>query len=54
MSLMRKVLQNRMALDHITTSQGGTCAFIQMECYMFLPNELASLLNHMRIQITPL
>ena len=39
MSLMRKaVLQNRMALDILTASQGGTCTIIQTECCVFIPD----------------
>lgn len=37
MSLMRKaVLQNWMALDIITASQGGTCAINKTECHVFM------------------
>lgn len=50
-SLRRKaVLQNRMTLDFITASHGGTCAIIQTECCMFIPDN-ANVLNHMRIQV---
>lgn len=47
----RAVLQNRMALDIIFASEGGTCAIIQTECCVFIPDESAyvsPLLNHMR------
>lgn len=48
--LMKKaVLQNKMAFDFITASQGDTCAIIQKEYYVFIPDESAnesSLLNH--------
>ena len=58
MSLVRKaVLQNRMALDIITALQGGTCAIIQTECCVFMPDESAkvsSLLNHMWTQVKAL
>lgn len=42
-----------MALDIITALQGGTCAIIQTECCVFIPDESAnvsSLLNCIRIQ----
>ena len=36
---MRKaVLQNSMALDILTASQGGTCALIKMECCVYIPD----------------
>lgn len=54
--LMRKGdLQNRMALDIITASEG--CAVTQTECCMFMPEESAnvsSLLNHLRTQVKTL
>lgn len=31
-----------MALDIITTSQGGTCAIIQREYYLFMPDKSAN------------
>lgn len=50
MSLVRRaVLQNKMALDIMTDSQGGTWAFVHTKCYTFIFNESAnilSLLNH--------
>lgn len=52
MSLMRRdVLQNRRALD-ITAWQKGTCAIIQTECFVSIPNESVnmSFLNHSGIQ----
>ena len=58
MSLMRKaVLQNRMNLDIISALQGGTCAIIQRESCVFIPNEsvnVSSLLNYMRAQVNAL
>ena len=40
MSLMRKaILQNRIALDILTVSQGGTCAIIQIERCVFISDE---------------
>ena len=55
MSLMRiAVLQKRMALDILTASQGGTCAIIQTECCVFIPDQssnVSSLLKHMKKQV---
>ena len=50
----KAVLQNKMALDIISASQGGTCAIIQIECCVLIPDEpadVSSLLNHMRTQV---
>ena len=36
---MRKVVfQNRMALDILTATQGGTCAIIKAECCVYTPD----------------
>ena len=46
--------QNRMYLDIIVASQGGTCAIIQTECYVFISDEsanMSALLNHLRAQV---
>ena len=38
--MMRKsILQNRIALDILTASQGCTCAIIQTECCIYIPDE---------------
>ena len=31
------VIQSRMALDMLTAAQGGTCAVINVECYVYIP-----------------
>lgn len=58
MSLMRKsVLPNGMALDIIISSRGDTCAVIQTECCVFIPDGSAnvpSLSKHLRIQVNAL
>ena len=36
---MRKaVIPNRMALDILTAAQGGTCAIIEVECCVYIPD----------------
>ena len=58
MSLMRRaVLQNRMALDILTASQGGTYTVIQTGCCAFIRDEssnVSSLLKHMKKQVDAL
>ena len=58
MSLTKKaVLKNRMALDILTASQGGTCAIIQTEHWVFVPDEssnVSSLPKHMKKQVNAL
>ena len=39
MSLRRNAVQNRMTLDFITASYRGTCAIIQTECCVFIPDK---------------
>ena len=55
---MRKaVLQNHMALGILAASQGGTCAIIQTEFCVFIPDEsftVTHMVNHMRNQISAL
>lgn len=46
-------LQNVMSVGMITASQGGTCAIILRECFVFIPDE-SSLLNHMKTQVNAL
>ena len=46
-----------MALAVITASPKGTCAIIQTECCVFIPDDSANvsfLLNHMRTQVNTL
>ena len=50
----REKPQNRMYLDIIVALQGGTCAIIQTECYVFISDEsanMSALLNHWRAQV---
>lgn len=51
-SMMRKVvLENHMALDILTASQGGICAIIQTKCCVFIPDEFSNiihLMSHMK------
>ena len=58
MSSMRKaVLQNRMGLDILTASQGGTYTIIQSECCAFIHDEssnVSSPLKHMKKQVNVL
>ena len=51
------ILQNCITLDILTASQGGTCAIIQTECCVFIPDEsfnVTHLMNHMKNQIPAL
>ena len=32
------ILQNRVALDYILASQGGTCAAVKKECCTYIPD----------------
>ena len=54
-TMMRKaVLQNRMALDILTASQGGNCAIIQIECCVYIPDEssdVTHLMTHVKKQV---
>ena len=57
-SMMRKaVLQNCMALDIHTASQGGPCALIQTECCIYIPGESSNatyLMTYVKNQISAL
>ena len=57
-SIMRKaVLRNCMALDILSAPQGGTCATIQTERCVFIPDEsfnVTPLMNHKKNQISAL
>ena len=52
---MRKVvIQNRMALDMLTAAQGGTCAVINVECYVYIPGlsgNVSAALDDMKNQV---
>ena len=55
--MTKEVLQNRMAPDILAASQGGTCAKIQTERCVFIPDEssnITHLMNHMKNQISSL
>ena len=55
--MRRAVLQNRMALDIITASQGGTYTIIQTGCCAFIGHEssnVSSPLKHMKKQVDAL
>ena len=55
--IRKAMLQNCMALDILTAFQGSTCAIIQTESYVFIPDEFSSithLMNHMKSQISAL
>ena len=44
MTLMRKnIPQNKTALDIITAPQGGPCAIIKTQCFVFIPHEFANI-----------
>ena len=54
---LQTVLQNRMALDILTTFQGDTYAIIHTECCVFIPDESSNvtcLMNNMKNQISAL
>ena len=57
-SMIRKaMLQNCMTLDILTASWGGTCAIIQTECCVFIPDESSNvthLMNQTKNQISAL
>ena len=56
--MMRKVvLQNFMALDILTASQGGICAIIHTECWGFIPDvssDVTHLMTYIKKQISAL
>ena len=39
----KAVIQNRMALDMFTATQGGTCAIIKVECCVYIPDLSANI-----------
>ena len=52
---MRKaVIQNQMALDMLTATQGGTCAIIKVECCIYIPDlsgKVSATLDDMKNQV---
>ena len=52
---MRKaVIHNRMALDILTSAQGGTCAIIKVECCVYIPDlsgNVSTALDDMKTQV---
>ena len=52
---MRKaVIQNRMALDMLTAAQGGACAIIKVEYYVYIPGlsgNVSAALDDMKTQV---
>ena len=52
--IRKAVLQNHTVLDIFTASQGGTCAIIQTEGCVYIPDEssdVTHLMTHMKNQI---
>ena len=48
------VIQSRMALDMLTAAQGGTCAVINVECYVYIPGlsgNVSAALDDMKNQV---
>ena len=43
----KAVLQNRMALDIFSRSQGGNSSIIQTKCYVFIPDESSNITHLM-------
>ena len=53
----KAVLQNRMALDILSISQGGNGVINQTKCYVFIPDEYSNithLMTHRKIYIAAL
>ena len=49
----KAVIQNRMALDIPTATQGGTCAIIKTECCVYIPDlsgNISATLDDMKSQ----
>ena len=52
--IRKAVIQNRMALDILTSAQGGTCAIIKVECCVYipdLPGNVSTALDDMKNQV---
>ena len=48
------MIQNRMALDWLTATQGGTCAIIKIECCVYIPDlsgNVSAALDNMKNQV---
>ena len=48
------MIQNRMALDWLTATQGGTCAIIKIECCVYildLSGNISATLEDMKNQV---
>lgn len=37
---MRQAVQNQIALDILTAAEGGTCAIIKAECFVYIPGSV--------------
>ena len=54
MQIRKAVIQNRMALDILTSAQGGTCAIIKVECCVYIPDlsgNVSTALDDMKTQV---
>ena len=52
--MRRAVIQNRIALDMLTATQGGTCTIIKVECCVYIPDlsdNVSTTLDDMKNQV---
>ena len=52
--MKKAVIHNKMALDILTTAQGGTCAIIKVECCVYIPelsDNVLTALDDMKNQV---